>query len=138
MILTFRVNDREKKMIDEILSSEFCQFENFAEWIRCLIHREWNKRKRLGVPKSQDFSTSFRAGNRVLGPRKRNTLRGSVLNKRNTSLVDQTNVADMPDRLFLQKLDEVSPSLSPLPVRASKGDKSTARRKQKMKGTQNA
>lgn len=49
-------------MLEEILSSEFCEAENQAEWFRLLLHREWNKRKGLGVPSSQFYSTAFRNG----------------------------------------------------------------------------
>lgn len=59
-ILPIRLNEKEFAMLDEILSSENCESENRSEWIRLLIYREWNKRKKLGVPKSQDFATSFR------------------------------------------------------------------------------
>jgi hypothetical protein len=59
-ILPIRLTDKEFAMLDEILSSDKCESENRSEWIRLLIHREWNKRKGLGVPKSQDYQTSFR------------------------------------------------------------------------------
>jgi hypothetical protein len=62
MILTFRLNENEVRMIDEILSSEKCESENRSEWLRLLIHREWNKRKKLGVP-----DTSYQTANRIGG-----------------------------------------------------------------------
>ena len=61
-VLTMRLNDAESRMLSEILASEFCEAENCSEWFRLLLHREYNKRKRLGVPKAKEFSTAFRNG----------------------------------------------------------------------------
>ena len=63
-ILPIRLNEKEFQMLDEILSSENCESENRSEWIRLLIHREWNKRKGLGVPTAESFQSAFRAGGR--------------------------------------------------------------------------
>jgi hypothetical protein len=60
MILSLRINDEEVRMIDEILASDKCESENRSEWLRLLIHREWNKRKNLGVPLPSHYQTSFR------------------------------------------------------------------------------
>ncbi|HVU27394.1 MAG TPA: hypothetical protein VHG71_06620 [Verrucomicrobiae bacterium] len=110
MILTLRINDEELKMIDEILSSEFCESENRSEWLRLLIHREWNKRKRLGVPKSVDFATSFRSfGGHIYGQPFKSRMSGGVIHRRRRD------------------------KISPLPVRAAGGDKSTARKTKTVK-----
>jgi hypothetical protein len=60
-ILPIRLTKKEFQMLDEILASENCECENRSEWFRLLLYREWNKRKNLGVPKPQNFQTSFRA-----------------------------------------------------------------------------
>ena len=62
MILTLRINETEVQMISDIFSSEKCESENRSEWLRLLIHREWNKRKKLGVPDS-----SYQTANRSHG-----------------------------------------------------------------------
>ena len=80
-ILPVRLNEKESAMLDEILSSENCESENRSEWIRLLIWREWNKRKKLGVPKSQDFSTSFR----YLQTRDRNRITAKIPSSRHNA-----------------------------------------------------
>ncbi|HEY5296869.1 MAG TPA: hypothetical protein VIK59_02995 [Verrucomicrobiae bacterium] len=57
---SIRLNDQERFKLNEILSSENCESENAGEWFRLLLHREWNKRKNLGVPNSVEFATCFR------------------------------------------------------------------------------
>ena len=59
-IVPLRLNKAEIAMLKEILSSEHCEAENRSEWFRLLLHREWNKRKGLGVPVASSYQTSFR------------------------------------------------------------------------------
>ena len=66
-VIHIRLNDKEHMMLNEILSSEFCECENRSEIVRLWLHREWNKRKNLGVPKLT-YQTAHRIGGRPPAP----------------------------------------------------------------------
>jgi hypothetical protein len=62
-ILPIRLTEREYQMVDEMVYSDSSTSSNRSEWIRLLIHREWNKRKKLGVP-SLSYQSCNRQGGR--------------------------------------------------------------------------
>jgi hypothetical protein len=134
-IFPIRLTENEFEMLDEILNSENCESENRSEWFRLLLYREWNKRKKLGVPSVTDYQTAFRLCVRSSRIRKCNTQSPVQLDqrKRNTDFGDRRawqmvrsgkNPATMSAREFNRLLEKVSPALSnfsPSPTRAANG-----------------
>ena len=57
-----RLTDAEAKMLDWIQRSDNSGFENNAEVFRCLLWREFNRRKNLPAPKVADYQSVFRLG----------------------------------------------------------------------------
>jgi hypothetical protein len=58
--LLINFNERERAMIDEMMASAEQPCETMAEWLRLLIHREYNRRKGLPKPEPKDYQTAFR------------------------------------------------------------------------------
>jgi hypothetical protein len=85
-IIPIRLNEAELLMLSDILSSPNCESDNRSEWFRLLLHREHNKRKRLGVPASKDFQTAYRVGGRPSWWAKQEKIRlaGKSRNTRNS------------------------------------------------------
>lgn len=57
-----RLSDAESKMLDWIVDSDISGFENRGEVFRCLLWREFNRRKGLPAPKAADYQSVFRLG----------------------------------------------------------------------------
>jgi hypothetical protein len=78
-IVSIRLTEKEFLMLDGILSSENCESENRSEWFRLLLYREWNKRRKLGVPSPVQYQSSFRVNRRTTSPFRTVTDIGVVL-----------------------------------------------------------
>lgn len=111
-ILPIRLTEQEFAMIDQILASERCESENRSEWIRLLIHREWNKRKGLGAPKYL-----YQTANRFYT--------SPFLKKFMLPLTSNVNVASDKRRVDLSPT--CSTNLSPLPHRTAGGVRRSAK-----------
>jgi hypothetical protein len=61
--VTVRLRDDERAHLNAMAAGEFGT-ENVGEFIRLLLHREWNRRKKIGPPAAKDYQTAFRTGGR--------------------------------------------------------------------------
>jgi|HubBroStandDraft_1064217.scaffolds.fasta_scaffold390907_2 hypothetical protein len=62
VVIPIRMNAVEVENLDEILAGSGA--ENRSEFIRLLIHREFNRRRGISKPKASDYQTIFRIGGR--------------------------------------------------------------------------
>jgi hypothetical protein len=67
LIVPLRVNQDEKAALDEMAYSGEHGAENICDFLRLLLHREWNRRKGLPKPKPQEWQGAYR----VAGKRKK-------------------------------------------------------------------
>lgn len=62
-IITFRLNVKEHDMLKYILNGGMLGgYETHAEFFRQMIYREFNRRKKLGPPKTSEYQSAFRMG----------------------------------------------------------------------------
>lgn len=62
LILSVPINAAERDRIATMMASNVEGCETAAEFVRLLLCREWNRRKRLGKPKSCEWQSVFRKG----------------------------------------------------------------------------
>jgi hypothetical protein len=60
MTLSVRINDTEATHLKTL--AEASNAENQSEFIRLLIHREWNRRRGRPKPSPGDYQTAHRTG----------------------------------------------------------------------------
>jgi len=62
LTLSVPITAEEKDRIAKMMRSEVEGCETAAEFVRLLLAREWNRRRRLGKPKASDWQSAFRKG----------------------------------------------------------------------------
>lgn len=62
MTLNVRLTTEEHDNLKRMVTNEHAQFANEGEFIRLLLWREWNRRKRLGPPKPYQWQSAARIG----------------------------------------------------------------------------
>jgi hypothetical protein len=65
LVLSVPINATESERITSMMASEQEGCETAAEFVRLLLCREWNRRRRLGKPKASDWQSAFRKGRPV-------------------------------------------------------------------------
>ena len=60
--ISFRVTSEEHDAIKSIMASDNQACETVSEWLRLLLAREINKRKKTGVPHPSSYQTAHRIG----------------------------------------------------------------------------
>src|SRR5258706_14413483 len=66
-ILSLRLTHDELVKVSAMACSDVTGCETKGEFLRLLIHREWNRRHSLPKPKAADWQTSFRGGRAPFG-----------------------------------------------------------------------
>jgi hypothetical protein len=116
---SIRLNDSEREMLSQILSSENCESENAGDWFRLLLHREWNKPRHLGVPQPSLYQGAHRAGSRWSSRRVNEKLQECI--DKFSGPARNTHLAGTSRDTRLRSQVRITGSISPSSTRAASG-----------------